>query len=256
MGQFNASNRTSGFKMKSFFVALLLMASCYAEEDPEEYVAEENPDLAEGDMVLSPEQKELFKTGNLFSSARNLWPKKQYIYYYIERSLSRTRAVAVIKQAVDDYHKYTCLRFKPRTNQRTYLSFYKGGGCSSPIGAGRGARRISLATGCWRKGTVIHEMGHSIGLYHEQSRTDRDKYIEILWNNINPKMKFNFNKAEGTHSYNTPYDYDSVMHYPGKAFSRNGGYTIRTRSSSMQKRIGQRSGFSRTDIKQINAMYC
>merc|ERR550534_1357173 len=193
---------------------------------------------------------------NSFSSSRNIWNKRYAIPYYIESSLRGTTAEKVIKQAIADYHKYTCLRFAPRTSQSTYLSFYKGGGCSSPVGYGRGRRRISLATGCWRKGTVIHEMGHSIGLYHEQSRTDRDKYIEILWNNINPKMKFNFNKAEGTHSHGTPYDYDSMMHYPGKAFSRNGGYTIRTKSSTMQKRIGQRSGFSRTDIKQINAMYC
>ena len=56
-------------------------------------------------------------------------------------------------------------------------------------------------------------------------------------------------------SLGTPYDYDSLMHYGSKAFSKNGGYTIRTKNKKDQGRIGQRRGFSAMDIKQINLMY-
>ena len=82
-----------------------------------------------------------------------------------------------------------------RTNQRSYVSFYRGGGCSSPVGYRNGrVNRISLASGCWHKGVTMHEMGHTLGFYHEQSRPDRDQHVRIIWGNIPKGVAFNFNK--------------------------------------------------------------
>ena len=47
-----------------------------------------------------------------------------------------------------------------------------------------GPQDISLGTGCYYKGTVLHEILHSLGFWHEQSRPDRNKYVEIFWENI------------------------------------------------------------------------
>lgn len=110
-------------------------------------------------------------------------------------------------------------------------------GCSSYVGRygsaqtgwnGHGEQEISLGSGCIYKHTMIHEIKHALGWTHEQNRHDRDKYVEILWDNIDPRMKDNFEKEEGDAS-GTPYDPRSIMQYSAGAFSRNGQPTIRSK---------------------------
>jgi len=99
---------------------------------------------------------------------------------------------------------------------------------------------------------VIHEIGHALGLCHEQSRSDRDLYIRILWQNISPGMEHNFYQQISDGDDIGPYDYESIMHYPSWAFSRNGQPTIQARDNAP---IGQRDGLSQGDIVAINTLY-
>ena len=69
---------------------------------------------------------------------------------------------------------------------------------------------------CRNKGSVMHELGHVIGYWHEQSRPDRDKYVDIIVENINKAYyPYNFEKYghDEIDSLGVPYDYDSIMHY-------------------------------------------
>ena len=65
----------------------------------------------------------------------------------------------------------------------------------------------------------MHEFIHALGMYHVQSRTDRDKYVEIKWDNIPEDAKHNFKIKKTTRTFDVPYDPLSIMHYPNYAFA-------------------------------------
>jgi len=235
------------------FVLLLALVLFTAAEWIKEM---ENSNLYQGDIELDPDEKEV-TLGNTYGSIKGgRWPGARIPYYISTTVASNIRPV--ILKAIAEYEKNTCLRFVRRTRQTSYLNFRDGGGCSSPVGYRSGrANNIFLSSRCFPLGTVLHEIGHSIGLQHEQSRPDRDSYVTIVLGNINSNMRFNFDKKSYSQvdSLQTPYDYDSMMHYGKTAFG-NGRVTIITKQSYYQDRIGQRKGFSKVDIQQINEMYC
>jgi len=57
--------------------------------------------------------------------------------------------------------------------------------CYSSVGMVGGPQTVSIGSGCERMSTVQHEIMHALGIYHEQSRTDRDDYVTIELQNVN-----------------------------------------------------------------------
>ena len=49
---------------------------------------------------------------------------------------------------------------------------------------GEGEQRISIGRGCERKGIIQHEIFHALGRVHEQSRQDRDRYVDVRLQNV------------------------------------------------------------------------
>lgn len=104
--------------------------------------------------------------------------------------------------------------------------------------------------------TVIHELMHAAGFYHEHSREDRDKYININFDNIKEDKKDNF-QTEGGKSIGN-YDYCSIMHYSSNAFAKEGAgptITCKTDDKACTECLGNATTFSSQDISNINLFY-
>ena len=161
----------------------------------------------------------------------------------------------------------TCITFVERNaSQHNYILIKTGDlGCySNYVGYSGKKQVINLQLeGCTYTGTIAHELGHNLGLWHEQSRPDRDKYIRVNMENVVKEDRANFMKMPQrlVDTHKLAYDYDSVMHYNSYAFSKNGEPTIEVIESNAEYKdegypvIGQRSHLSQGDIEIVNKMY-
>ncbi len=117
------------------------------------------------------------------------------------------------------YRLKSCVDFKPYEGESTYISFTKLDGlvkftlsnmsgivisimshfqndiflcfchdyrCWSFVGDLKTGQNVSIGDKCDTKAIVEHELLHALGFYHEQSRSDRDDYVQIWWDQIIP----------------------------------------------------------------------
>jgi hypothetical protein len=165
-----------------------------------------------------------------------------------------------VNDAIAHWQANTNIRFIARNagnaNQfPDFVRFVNGGGCSSSVGRRGGQQTITLGPNC-QTGNAIHEIGHTVGLWHEQSREDRGSFVNIIFANIDPAMQHNFVQQIADGDDVGPYDFGSIMHYPRNAFSINGQDTIVPINPLPPGVVmGQRNGLSAGDIAAVNQMY-
>ncbi|XP_015779893.1 PREDICTED: zinc metalloproteinase nas-13-like isoform X3 [Acropora digitifera] len=242
--------------MKWLIVVFLVKSIWAADYNPDENENVHNPNLFEGDMFLTREQR--------YKAERGMNVDVEHVTRRKRGSSNRSRhrwqasnslARSAIREGMNEWQTKTCIRFKQRTNERDYVYFTsKDRGCYSYVGKIGGSQPINLGRRCWSSGIVAHEIAHALGFFHEQSRPDRDKYITVNYNNIRQGARRNFLiYRTAINSLGTPYDYGSIMHYRSRAFSKNGQATIVPKQPRVV--IGQRKGLSPIDARQANLFY-
>ncbi|MEZ4883751.1 MAG: M12 family metallopeptidase [Chitinophagales bacterium] len=159
-----------------------------------------------------------------------------------------------ILKAIEYLSNNTNICMVPRGGERDYVQFVRYNlGCWSYVGRQGGMQEINI--GNCDFGAIVHEICHAVGLFHEQSRSDRDNYITVNWNNIDPTQQQNFEKHVSMGIDIGAYDYYSIMHYPAWAFSYTGGETISCQGGTCPSSMGQRNQLSSGDLQGIKYLY-
>nr|QNH72392.1 toxin candidate TRINITY_DN31071_c0_g1_i3 [Pachycerianthus borealis] len=224
--------------------------------------------LYQGDVKLDPDEEELVEEGyhlrrkkrNAVGSKKRLWMER-IVRFYIDSSAAY--ASKVIREAANTYNSKTCVKWveiSPRQAARVnHVVFKKDAGCWSRIGRlywKKEAQTISVGDGCDHVGTMLHEMMHAIGFWHEQARSDRDDYVSIQWENIIPGKADQFDKlsAAEVDVLGLQYDYKSLMHYSKTSFTANGKETVASILKPDEKTFGSEM-FTQLDLQKINVLY-
>ncbi len=200
--------------------------------------------LRPGHMMIGHLNSHALGTGSSHYSmseayAKYLWPKVSGVatVYYVIDADSDPNATAKINTAIStfnaDFHNIIQWVQWTSSDGPNYVDInLSAGDFSGQCEANEGyeaipAQPMTGSTSC-AMGTILHEMGHVIGLWHEQTRPDRDTYVTVNYGNVIKGSWGNFEPFGDDIQLLTPYDYASIMEYPPYSFSRNGGPVIDT----------------------------
>nr|CAD2189905.1 unnamed protein product [Meloidogyne enterolobii] len=197
-----------------------------------------------GDILLRPEEvaqliveqrkcckkrinKRLARAKRQFMDIEDQRKKQQYMWdmpIIYAFSHEHVEWIETIEDALDYLSSRTCVRFRKVDKLFFHdLEFiFHGDQCNSHVGnfykteskdTYIRSHHVNVPwSKCKKFGTVVHEIMHALGLYHEQQRNDRNESVYINFRNINSTWWFAYSKMS-PNNFGAPYDYGSIMHY-------------------------------------------
>lgn len=227
--------------------------------------------ILEGDINLGPAARiaktraELVPGGNVrkgvtIDASSYRW-NMGTVPYVISSSFTTTQRQVILNAMNHVTSTTRGIQFVARTSQTSYVNFgLHASSCDSPVGRQGGAQTINLTSGCaGSMGKVAHEILHSLGMHHEQTRCDRDSYVQILSDSIVSGMSHNFDKKCTGYTDRLGYDEGSVMHYWYRDFGKINSLGVPARTivslRGLQGSMGQRDSLSSTDVTTLRQIY-
>ena len=193
--------------------------------------------------------------GCLIHDEEKLWSDGEMPYEIDEVDFPIGTAIYyVICRAISMWILQTRVTLRSREEgDEDYVVFVKAKrACRTPVGRVGGRQQIGCYVGeGFGAGTVLHEIGHAFGFHHEQCRSDRDTWVQVVWSNLAAYSSVHFSKPRKIWMP-TEYDLSSIMHYGPKALSKNGLDTMVAQRGSS---IRENKALSAGDIASIAACY-
>ncbi|VDO53286.1 unnamed protein product [Haemonchus placei] len=147
--------------------------------------------LYEGDINLTEEQLAALESVLSNRTTRQkrqaskvypIWTNKK-VFYYFEANFGESMK-ALVKKTLAYLAARTCLTFVESATAANRIQVFSGSGCYSNIGMSGGEQGLSLGSGCNTMGIIAHEFMHALGIFHTQSRHDRDSFITVDLTNV------------------------------------------------------------------------
>jgi hypothetical protein len=208
--------------------------------------------LLEGDIDLGP--AELLRAPGAAGARSNVnlfggrWPSTVFVVKPTFKITEIEAAIADL-EAKTDVHFMELPVYLPGLNMIAFAPSLDPGVSSSAVGM-QGGEQFVRVWATHGQGVIEHELGHAIGLWHEQERLDRDSFVNINWFCMPQSRWHNFDKTGipvGT------YDFKSIMHYSSFSFSSIDGCPVMTKKDGST--FSGNSVLSAGDIAGINLLF-
>ncbi|XP_040575511.1 hatching enzyme 1.2 [Lepeophtheirus salmonis] len=242
---------------------------------------------AECRIVYDKFHRQEMASRNFIAGAK--WPNNE-VPYEISSGYSSSD-LDVIKSAMREIESKTCVKWVPRSGQKSFVLINpREDGCFAVLGynPNRGMHVLNLQRSngrstCMIMGIAAHEMLHILGFAHEQTRPDRDQFVQIYWSRIKRDSISNYFRAIDinarerppvcdprstqtsfdncysgfkTRTFGLEYDYGSIMHYGLDDFTTTGQDTMRVlRPVPTGIVIGNRKGMTNLDALKVKMRY-
>ena len=218
--------------------------------------------MFDGDIVLDHVAQEVsasHQQGGTLDYRQYLWPKVGSVYqipYIIDPSSSDTTNIMT---AISTYNSQLSgvIQWVPHTSETDYVDFYLQASDTSGEGnsyIGRvGKEQVIGGSGNASVATLLHEMGHATGFWHEQARPDRDSFVTVNLANMISAEYPNSAKQFDDMQPLTLYDWSSIMEYFAMNFTKNGLPVIETIPQGMP--LANTVGYSAGDLDAIERLY-